>query len=147
MLGSFKVTLFFTWHLKCTLSPGLLVWFSIVFWICGGPQVSTVKLVLVIKSGSATLGKLIFNILWMNGRKPLKSRAKSFSIMRQLSKNWSVLETRSVPEKLFVCYKLAPNVKTSLLHNKIISSDSENDHFKFTRVFSRIRPSTEYFLS
>ena len=30
-----------TWHLKWTDSPGFFVWFSIVFWICGGPHVST----------------------------------------------------------------------------------------------------------
>ena len=30
-----------TWHLKYADSPGYFVWFIIVFWICGGPQVST----------------------------------------------------------------------------------------------------------
>ena len=32
---------FITWHLKCAYSPGTTVWFIIVFWIFGGPQVST----------------------------------------------------------------------------------------------------------
>ena len=30
-----------TWHLKWAYSPGTTVWFIIVFWIFGGPQVST----------------------------------------------------------------------------------------------------------
>ena len=30
-----------TWHLKCAYSPGTTVWFIIVFWIFGGPHVST----------------------------------------------------------------------------------------------------------
>ena len=32
---------FITWHLKCAYSPGTTVWFIIVFWIFGGPHVST----------------------------------------------------------------------------------------------------------
>ena len=32
-----------TWHLKWAYSPGTTVWFIIVFWILGGPQVSTEK--------------------------------------------------------------------------------------------------------
>ena len=32
-----------TWHLKCAYSPGTTVWFIIVFWIFGGPHVSTTK--------------------------------------------------------------------------------------------------------
>ena len=37
-----------TWHRKLTDSPGFLVWFSIVFCICGGPQVSTARKSVVI---------------------------------------------------------------------------------------------------
>ena len=32
-----------TWHLKWAYSPGTTVWFIIVFWILGGPHVSTEK--------------------------------------------------------------------------------------------------------
>ena len=32
-----------TWHLKWADSPGYFVWFIIVFWIWGGPHVSTEK--------------------------------------------------------------------------------------------------------